>query len=474
MSEARLDVTGSTAEAQRALDKLTKAMASTREEVRRLKEQSRQGAQDSTSAWQKELGVVGSVLAKYVSAGVAVGALAGEYQKLKGDLNAAADAHRRLMGQLAGQGFQSGKPEFADQMKKFAESGPGTREQMFAALRGAQREMPVADIAAQMGIAKQVGRLSPVMNAEQLEKFSGLAGMTTDLFTKDSAADVVDAAQIFMERAGGDIDKVASDKFQGAMKRLQKAGMSPERAAGFGLAALDVNLKPSELDKLSELAVASSDELKPASLGGKTKAERDHARAMLQLSKMSGLERIGALQSNQQLARDVMGDAALKLSTLSPELITQGEAAMKGRLSRDIIGGRLAAEARTATGAEAFAEHDVLTQEDAALAAMGPAAASAERARRLIRANVKNRGLGARIGAELDIGLGGLREAAGRSDAGQFMVGEAEYRGYLSKGQAESYRRQEELIAENNRLISEQNRLMKSSGRGVNVDTHTE
>ena len=50
MAEARLDVGGSTEEAQRAIDKLTKRVASLTDQMRKMRDQSVKGAQEATSA----------------------------------------------------------------------------------------------------------------------------------------------------------------------------------------------------------------------------------------------------------------------------------------------------------------------------------------------------------------------------------------------------------------------------------------
>ncbi len=477
MSAVSLDFASSGGEAvQKQLDNITKALAKSREQVRQLNEASKRSSQESTAGWNKELSSITSLVGGYVSAGAAIGVLSRAAQGLRDDFKAAREEHLKLQKQMAAGAVSSGNIPNLPAIDKFSKTGPGTPAQNLAALAGVQKEMPYAKFESQKNLAEQISRLSQTgMGEEQLTKMGGLAGQLSDLLPNDKAGDLADAALLVSQRAGGDLEKMGGDKYMGAMKRLQGAGMSGEGALGFGLAGLDANLPGTVLDKVSELVASSSDQLKPGSMGGATKADRDKNKAMLALSKMGGLERINALQNDPALASAALGATdALKFGQLTPDLIQKGEAAVRGRLSRDVVGDQLAEFQGTPVGAELGAEQSVSKAEADALGRMGPDAARTERARRYVRAQVKDKGLFNRMDAELGIQMGNLRELGPNgASAGETMISDAQARGHITGAQATEFRGLEMAIQANNRLLAEQNRLM-SGEKKLNVDRHTE
>lgn len=474
MAEAKLDlVDGGGGSAQKAVDGLTKKVADLTEKIRTMNKEGTKGAKESLDGLKNQIRSLEQTATAYVGVGAAVGIVTTAYSAMMTEMKAAGDLHKKTTAQMMADAVRAGNVFNLPKIEAFSKSGGGTPEQLLAAFRGVQKEAPTSGIAAQLALAKQVGRLSPAFGPSELEGFGALTGQVADIFPADAPADQVDAGLLFMQRAGGDISKFGGDKFQAAIKSLRAAGLSPESAGGYGLAALESNLPATVLSQVADLVAAPAESL-ASSKRGKLSPEEA---AKMRLSKMSGVDRLAALQSDPQLAQDALGKDALKFSMLSPALIAQGTEAMRGRLTRDVVGDSLSGLRGSMAGASSEAEFSVAMEEASAAERLGPRAAATDRARRLIRANVADKGIFSRMDAGLSIRthdvLSSIPGYVG--EPGQKMVAEATARGHLTQEQAAGYRRSEELIAENNRLLAEQNQLMRGSGGGrVNVDAHNE
>jgi methyl-accepting chemotaxis protein len=180
MTETRLDVSGSTEEAQRSIDKLVKKTAQLTEQLRTMKETSKQGAKVATEAHEGLAVSIGKAAAKVTSLGALVGTAYGDWARRLDDI---AKRHDELATKMSKGLGESGTMERAaptkDWLSKMNKEGV-TKDHALSALEqvskagdlSPERQLELAGEAGKFGkTGADVGKLGRL--AAEIDKASG-------------------------------------------------------------------------------------------------------------------------------------------------------------------------------------------------------------------------------------------------------------------------------------------------------------
>ncbi len=388
MSEAKLDITGSTAVAQREVDKLTVSTAKLQEKIRQMNAEANKSAKD-TSGWAAGMdrirasndkwaagmktinanaagnrhafdmmilkmqestrvtnlvtsGVIG-MSARFAAfagpAAIAAGGIAWLTKQLAAfnEQSAAAVEHNKDFQAVLSKAITGGKDYTKGaEVEKFVKNIPGaTKESGLEAYQGVSSQMPGSSFERRKAVAGAVARLGITGSNIGAEGVGGMAGFLAEhVLPNYKGEDVGDVAALLQREAGGDFEKLGGESFQRAIQQLVSSGaMSPEEALGTGLAAARGKMSGKTLTQLAKTAGATK-----YSIGGIGETGKVAA-AKRRLGKMTPRERVQAMLSDKMMAEAGIGENAIELekSRLSMADIQAGAAEISGVQGRDVI-----------------------------------------------------------------------------------------------------------------------------------------
>lgn len=473
MAEARLDFNGDAKGAQAAFDKLTKALADTREQVRKLNEMSRKGAKESTDATNDFANATSSLATKLASAGTVVAGATMLYLAFRSELDKSAAAAAKLNGEMVKASTITGRggadlESFVQRMK-----GSLTPTQATDAFRAVAGASPSMGLARKSDLAAEVGRLG--VAGHPIAEVGGLAGDIAEMMPGKSAGDIADIVAALRQSAGDKASMLGSDASMRAVRSLMTSGMGGEEALATMATGLTSDQKMTTLQLLAQAVTAA-----PGSFGGRGKSKFEN-----QFEKMTPQERRESLLGNPALARDILGNQALGLGQISKSEVLAGVGELQRAQSSDFAAQQFDALRSSPAGLATLSEHGALVAEGQRDLGMGRQAEQVEQARRFISARAANRGFYARgvaVAADWSsrfhetLGFDTQQRGQGSSQAEQMLMA-AERSGAIGKGESA------ELIAtmrELNRTLKENNAATTSNTKAatamprINVNAHNE
>lgn len=349
-TEAKLDFSANTAEAEKNIAKLTKENAKLRESMRQIAVQSKDGSHDkfiekmvaggkaTSTATGQLIGLASRMSAIAGPAAVAatgVGLITRELQKFNDQQAEAVRGHREFQAELA-KTISTGKDSgIGPRVEAFTRTTSGaTREDALKSLQSVSGEMQTSSFERRADIARSVARLG--ITGRDVSQTGGMAGfLGQDVLTNYKGQDVADVAALLQKEAGGDFEKIGADTTKRAIQQLVSSGaMTPEEAVGTALAAARGDISGKTLTQIAKTAAASKE-----SIGGIGESGNVGS-AKRRLGKMSPRERIAGMLSDKSLAEAGLGENAIELdkSRLSMAEITANAALISGVQSRDVIG----------------------------------------------------------------------------------------------------------------------------------------
>lgn len=457
MATAQLDFSGNAAGAQAAFDKMTKALADTREQVRKLNEMSRKGAKASTEATNEWGTATENIATKLAGVGTAVTGVTLLYSEFRAELDKSAAAAAKLNAELVKTSTITGTggaeiESFVQRMK-----GSLTPAQATDAFRAVAGASPSMALGRKESLAAEVGRLG--IAGHPIAETGGLAGDIAELMPTKSAGDIADIVAQLRQSAGDKASMLGSDASMRAVRSLMTSGMGGEEALSAMATGLTSDQKSTTLQALAQAVTAA-----PGSFGGRGKSKFEN-----QFERMTPQERREALLGNPTLARDILGNQALGLGQISRAEITAGADSLRGAQITNFAAQQFDALRSSPAGLATLSEQSALTAEGQRDLGMGRQAEQVEQARRFISARAANRGLYARSLAVANdwssrlhetLGFDAQQRGQGSSQA-EGMLAAAERSGAIGKGESA------ELIATMRAL----NETLKANNAATNSNT---
>lgn len=297
MSEAKLEITGDTAQAQRENDKLTKQVAKLREEVRKLGDQSKKSGKESADAFGGATGKLMDFARGQVGIEMGVQAIAAGYNKWRQEVERLGEAHKKLTADVVKTAAMTGTLNRGAELQNFLGTLRGaTRAQgteAFMGVAGAGQDM---DFARKTELAQLIAQQAPT--GINLQEAGAMAGDLGEMFSGKSAGDIADLTIKARTMAGDKAGQLTGDGFMRAMRGLTAAGMSPEEAMGRALGALDSDQALKQFTTLGAALTAGQGTY------GQNKKDPQAEKAF---DKADAAERMRMLQSDTQLASKVLG-----------------------------------------------------------------------------------------------------------------------------------------------------------------------
>lgn len=537
MSDVGLSFTADPKAAQRALDAMTRQVAGLKEEIRSLGKESKR----STDSWasglanlrtqndkfaaglanikkqneafkaaqvpvrtlRDEIGSAGKTLTRVttgagtslasMAAGVftvtaAVGFAKEAYSQWRETMVDAEAAHKRFVDNLVFDLARAGKGAEGAKIEAFLGSVPGaTADQVRAAFSGVAQSAPLMGTERQLAVAGQVARQAPT--GRDMEQFGRIAGAVADLKPGGKADDVADIAAKLEAVAGGGAEKIGGDKFLRSIKSLVAAGQSPEQALGLGLAAMDANVNPETITQVAAAIGGPNEQIKTS----RTKKRlTEDEKLKNKFSAASATERASMLQNDPAISRAVLGDdAAFQFQRISKDAIAARAADLTGAQTGNFAQRQLEQLQGFGAGREKLSEQAIDVGKQNIDKAAGLEESQRNQFIKLRRAHAQTKGGLYPAVAELDIGAQRAMEFVGMGGMARGLTREADLSkgvqaGVLTQEQADTMRRNDDLIQEQIKALRENTEATKEStkqangGGGMvraglkNVDAHIE
>ncbi len=459
MAETKLDITGSTAVAQQQLDKLTKALAATREEVRKLNATTKEskGATDSWSAGMERLKTqndrwaqgmaklqamqpkktvagmsldglheasigLGKMAAGVFGVGAAVGVAAAAYSRWNQKIDEIVQGHTELSMSIVRTLAEAGKLNMGPEVEKWAKSQKGaTPAQAHAALAGVQASGETLSDKRSMAVGTEIAKLAPT--GIDLTQAGALSADIADIVGEGvSAEDVADLTVGLKQQLRGKAEQFSGPKMQKQVEHLKR------------------NKKMSGLDSLAYAVAAAQGEV--GAEGMKVAAMRPGERNLDQ----------------RKMYNDVF----------APDKIDAIKADLQRFQSSDLATGELNALGGFQAGREALGEQAVAQESAATQEQLGPFESERSRIRKVIQSRADQKGMRRSAGTYIDQSLS---TAASVFVGKQFMT-EAEIGGAQSSGLINATEAQQMIAAL--RESAAASRAVANSNKSRNVDAHTE
>lgn len=251
MSEARLDVTGSGAVAERELQKVTKQLAKVREENRRLNEESKKGSAASAISMSNMTREAVGMAGRFFTVGTAVGAITRAYSDWRTKTDELIDAHDQLSNSFTRVLAEAGKLRLAPQAEQFVKGIKGaTPEQATAALSGVMQSGETLSDKRTFAVASEIAKLAPTQI--DLTQAGKLAADIADIGGEGiTASDVADLTVGIKQQLREKTEQFSGPKFQRQMEHLKRGGMSGTDAIAHAVAALQSEQGATALDLLA-------------------------------------------------------------------------------------------------------------------------------------------------------------------------------------------------------------------------------
>jgi uncharacterized protein YoxC len=513
-NEAKLDFTADDKVARAAIDRLTKQVAGLEEQLRKLHETSKKGAEDSTKAiskqadevermikgvdgWAKEVaemikGVndlnpklrkqaehhseIQHFLSEHtrellkVGAGV-LGVSTGVegaisiYEQWKEKVKEIGKEHEALSKRIVKTLHESGLVKFGPEMEKFIESGAGglgSQEQARQAVAGVTAGAPNASKEEVKAISAQVVKAAPL--GVDLSERGTLMGRLHDIDKGKSADDLADIATVMTQKAGNRAGQLTDPAFLKTLRALKSGGMSIESAGGLALSALQNDQQMKKFGGLGELLERDAGDFAPKGNPHRLTPEEIEDQAF---GKMDQAGRLKYLKTNERFALRHQAFAFNKLPAGQADMLANE---IQAGESGNAFQGDLASLGQLHSGAVAIASQEAEIAKSKQEAALGPAANALTQFQNIRAAKSRNaltagfRGL--QFGIE-DVGYALSGDKAGYVER---EIKSSEAFGMITKDEAAK------LIAtlrENTEEMKRNTAAMRPN-QAVNVNGHTE
>ncbi len=462
MSEAKLDITGSTEVAQKEVDKLTKKVAGLTEQMRQMKNQSKEN-HDETHGWlQEQVHDIGKMALSYLAVEKGVEKVIDFYKEWQEELHKTGEAHEKFTSSLVRELTRAGDLANATKIEHFLSNIPGvTREQGLAAFAGVRGAVPFESLERREQLTKAATGMAPAFGQDSaaMQEFAGGVGHVAKMAPGKDAGDVADITAKLQSVMGSDFSELGSDKMQRGIESLISAGMSPEDALGLVVSAKRNSAKRGTVDKLFSLMESTKRELRPSA--GDSSEE---ARAKRKLAGASPQQRLKMLLSDQGMS-SAFGEGASEWRRLAPHLTGDAVGAeLRAAESEDFaqIGKQLQG---SAVGMEAIGSQALSVQQVEFEKRHGSEQALLEKANKSALIGSRRDGRGARAFEGFSQALNYAGRTIGADDV-QNQLQMQTYNQYVDP----SIR--DEIAG----YLKEQTELMREESRSkpVNVDRHSE
>ena len=462
MAETKLDITGSTAVAQKELDKLTKSLASVREQVRQLNTQSKESksATDSWSAGMERLKTqndrwaqgmaklqamqpqktvagmrlsemheavsgLGQMAGSLLGIGSAVGITTAAYSRWHAKVDEIIHSHTDLQMSIVRTLAEAGKLSMGPEVEKWSKSQKGaTPEQAMAAIGGVQASGETLSNERTMAVATEIAKLSPT--GIDLTRAGAQAADVADVLGEGTSAEgVVNVTVGMRQNLRQKMDLLSGPKVQRQMENLKRGGMTGEDAL---------------------------------------------ANAMLALQSEGGAEALNVL--DMKPGQRNLEQKKMVKDVFSPENVAKARADLQSFKTSNLASKELASLGSFGAGREALGEQGVKLQEAATTEQYGPLASERQRVQAFARNRAYQRNFGLGVFADLAGGSYSPFRTAGDLLQGQEGAGISQVNTMRGNGTI-SDQKADEMIAAL-RAAASASREAAKSNRALNVDRHTE
>lgn len=256
MSETRLDFSGNSEEAQRAIDKLVKKTAQLTEELRKMKAESRKGSDEAKQGHEQLVTTLGKAAASITSLGAIASKVYGGWSQRLDELK---QKHEQLVPSLSKGLAESGRLDKAGDVQQWSAGllGKGiTREHSQQAFEGVARagELDFSDQLAVAAEAAKFGKTKMDVGA-----FGGMMAELKKIAPEMTPDDLADTALSLKKQLGDKASVIGSDAFQRQMAGLKEAGITGKDAITYAGLAMGADEKGNALELLTKKGLSFED-----------------------------------------------------------------------------------------------------------------------------------------------------------------------------------------------------------------------
>ena len=433
MSDATLNVVGTTEEAQRAIDKLTRKVAQLTEQLRAMKQESAKAGAVSKQDLGEQLGGLEKIGSSLLTVSALVGAATKVYGQWRADTDKLVDSHRKLVAELVKAATLTGTP--GGQVSEAVKGLKGaTAQQGIEAFLGISAAATGLSFERKKALTQELAPQGAT--GLDLKEASSIVGDFAEILKEKKPGDVVDIALKAQQIAGDKRGELSGESFNRLVKQLQQTGLTGEEAISTGLVSLTSDQNAKTIQGIAAAATAA-----PGHFGGATmKERRSKSKLEREFENLTPQQRRERLLSDPAMAKEILGKQALGAAEVKPEEI----AGVLRQLREADVGEE---RTRRLAGLGTFAEGKAAQQEQLVKEAEGEAIlgeginAERARAREFIRAKSRKRGTVAGIAGRLETMMSGLGDITQGQDPARIEkeLRGAESAGLLGKGDAQRF-----------------------------------
>lgn len=343
------------------MQRLEEQNAKLLQQNRQLAQQTRQSSQQAVGGFGDQVRSLSTIALGYLSIDRAIGQVQLMQREHNEQITSLADRWKEVARNRSAAISSAGDWPNAGRVDQFVDAAAADRMTAQGAYSGVSGGAPAASLDRRFQLSEQALRASTLV--ENVESFGRLLGQISNSFEGLQAEDAADLALSLNQRAGANAGKLTSDSYLRSVKSLMASGAvsSPEEGFAYGLAAMDANLEPSFIERLSA-AVGGS--YKPRAVAYGTPSVGID-RAYNRFAHAGESDRLQMLLGDPTVAEAILGkEGAAQSRLLRRDRIDSYAQGLSSDIAGDFVGTMLDQQGATPSGRTALATKELKTIQD--------------------------------------------------------------------------------------------------------------